>query len=735
MLNIKKLNYEWQIYGIFNMEGRDNMKKTTVLTTLFILLFSCICPTISVWAKDNTDTHIEKIEWEKSHIYSGDTIDLIVIFKDGVIKKGDKEFIELPKELKYQINKSVDNENIHYQVKKNKLTIQFKKDYAKDSLKVPLIVSSDKNQICSTDFGVNKEKSELDVEIRRDDTKDNSQISKSSSSSTTEEISTDMSHETSKSNENNNSTTTKVSSYYSSSTSSKAATSSTTVDTSSTNLSKVKSTGDASTKSTEKNRERSKVLPGKYIKLESQRCPSCRGLHRQSRMSLNSSDVVNRIDVEPSNTVYDGEDVNLKVYLSEKYDGQIQPGDTITIQFPHTDKLSLTGYEVHDDQGSDGLPIIDTFGDIIGRLTVSSHQAVIKFNENVIGKSNIRGEINIKCLARNFNEASSQENVGKLTTNFGISTLPKQTITIIKPAYTPGENPFYYKTGQISPNDTGHVRWWLTGNMNKEAVFSDIYIVDEIQPGQVMDWNSFQVSFNGGYLDGQTLSLQEIQNKGIGAVYRLGPNRFVIRLFSPYVQFAQFTVTYLTKITDQNQAQFQNKSTIYYQTMTENHLFDGYHSDMTVNNIHDSGSADDDKYSHLELVKVDSQNKKALAGAEFSLVNQSTHKKYVSRTDKNGNIQWNKLPHGNYTLQEIKAPNGYVLNKTIYQLTVNKEGVQIKNQNHYVTTAGHKITVTNDKKVVGTPRLPETGGSGLGVVLILGGTVVAVAMILKRKFI
>lgn len=694
-------------------EGKmEKAKKTTTLLTLIILLFSCLYPAISAGAKetsDEKDTRIEKIEWGKSTIYSGDSVDLEVTLKDKATK-GMTETIPLPKKLHYQLEDQKEDPIVDYQLKKNKLTIQFKQDSDQKEWKIPLKVSSDKDQVCRTNFGLKQKKVNLHVQVKEEVSCSSSSTTQSSSTETSEDK-LESSSTTSKTTNTTQSATTTTISTTSSSTSAQPTTSTTSAK------------EEKSSTTTDNKKQTTTTIE---ISDKKTKRPPLKKEGRQFRMSLNDEDVVDWISVDPS-SVQDGERVTVHVHFSEKYDGQIQPGDTITIRLPHSGNLSLTGF-------NRTIQLVDTYGDTIGELNVSSDEAVIHFNENVIDKTHITGNVHFSCEARNTTQ-SSQGNVGKLTTNFGIDSLPNQTITITAPPYNtnPGVNPFYYKTGRMLPNDTQHVRWWLTGNMNREVVFGDVYIVDEIQPGQEMDWNSFQISFKGGYLNGETLSLKELENRGIGTVYHLGPNQFVLRLLGPYVQYSTFTATYLTKITAPEQPEFKNNSTIYYQTIFEDHFLDGFESDMTVKNINVSGDVDDGKKGYLELTKVDSENNQALSGAKFTLINQETHKKYISTTDKNGYIRWDKLPHGNYLLKETVAPNGYILNKKVYHLTLDKQGVKIKNGDSYMTALGHHIVMKNDKKQGGTPLLPNTGGYGIGLLLIVGGTLLLLATILKRK--
>lgn len=638
-------------------------RKTILLVTLVALFMSCVQPILNVEAKEK-NTMIEKVDWGKDSIFSGEIIEVKVTLKEKV-KKDSLEHIMLPEGLKYQLSSPKIN-GIHCQLNNNQLNIRFEKDYDQKILNIPLKVMSDSTQVCSTTFGLNQKMVKLLVRVKED-------ISK-------------------------NSTNTSYRSSVAYQSTGKSTTTSTT-----------------STKTT----HGSTTLPAKKQKNKEVR-------KRKPRISLNKSGIIDWIRVEPS-SVRDGDRITLSAHFSEKYVDQIQPGDTITIELPHEGNLSLTGFHKQ-------IQLVDTSGDVIGYLNVLSNQAVITFNQNVVDKTHISGNIRFTCEARNTTQ-SAQGDIGHLTTDFGISTLPKQTITIEAPAYNdnPGKYPFYYKTGRMTPEDTDHVRWWLSGNMNQEQVYGDIYVIDEIQPGQEMDWDSFRIAFTGGYLNGQTLTLNELRDRGIGMIYRLDSDRFVLRLSESYVQNSQFTATYLTKITDSNQAEFENRSTIYYETPSENHLKDGLDSNMSVKNINISGDADSDQETHFELVKVDSKDGKSLSGAEFTLMNEKTHRKYVARTDKNGYIRWNHLSQGSYTLQETKAPNGYVLNKTIYQITLDKSGAVIHKGDRYITVSGNSATVKNEKKKAGTPRLPETGGSGLAGFFIAGSIVFVSAIFIRRK--
>ncbi|WP_297517867.1 SpaA isopeptide-forming pilin-related protein, partial [uncultured Clostridium sp.] len=94
------------------------------------------------------------------------------------------------------------------------------------------------------------------------------------------------------------------------------------------------------------------------------------------------------------------------------------------------------------------------------------------------------------------------------------------------------------------------------------------------------------------------------------------------------------------------------------------------------------------KYGQLEIIK-ENTDKQLLAGAKFDLFNSKTNELIGSYTTKaDGKILVDKkLAYGEYYLQEVKAPTGYILNTDKIKVTINSE--QIKH-----------VTVTDKKESV-----------------------------------
>ncbi|WP_302822699.1 SpaA isopeptide-forming pilin-related protein [Eubacterium callanderi] len=97
------------------------------------------------------------------------------------------------------------------------------------------------------------------------------------------------------------------------------------------------------------------------------------------------------------------------------------------------------------------------------------------------------------------------------------------------------------------------------------------------------------------------------------------------------------------------------------------------------------------KGGDIVLYKEDSEAKTALPNAEISVMDADQKVIFKGKSDEQGNLKIGKLPDGQHFYQETKAPEGYVLDSTIYELKV---------VDHETTTA----TLGNVKE-----KIPDTG--------------------------
>lgn len=136
----------------------------------------------------------------------------------------------------------------------------------------------------------------------------------------------------------------------------------------------------------------------------------------------------------------------------------------------------------------------------------------------------------------------------------------------------------------------------------------------------------------------------------------------------------------------------------------------------------------------------------ALEGATFVLENNKTKATYTAISDKNGYLNFSGLDAGEYTLQEVKAPEGYTLNDAKHSVVItalyNQDGtlksytIKIDNKatSTYTATYENKI-VKNITKTLDSQGhisettilknakmgfLPSTGGVGTTIFAIIG---------------
>lgn len=132
----------------------------------------------------------------------------------------------------------------------------------------------------------------------------------------------------------------------------------------------------------------------------------------------------------------------------------------------------------------------------------------------------------------------------------------------------------------------------------------------------------------------------------------------------------------------------------------------------------------------LVITKLSRQSKLPIEGVTFKLVAVTKDKEYeVGRykTDVNGKIRISNLELGDYYLEEIETPSGFIQDKTKHKVSFDKE------------TQKQEVTIYNDEipNIPNKPRFPQSGETAstlpaLGTMLTAMGVVVA-RRIQRRK--
>ena len=142
-----------------------------------------------------------------------------------------------------------------------------------------------------------------------------------------------------------------------------------------------------------------------------------------------------------------------------------------------------------------------------------------------------------------------------------------------------------------------------------------------------------------------------------------------------------------------------------------------------------------------EIIKVSSTNKELhLKDAEFELISDEDksivyYGKSVDGATDTGKIFWysdstrsqdkkiseDQIPAGTYTLKETKAPQGYVLSKMTWKITLGQNGSWIQSEGpdtDHTTIKNHKVICYFENEVL--YDLPSTGHTGIFNILMSG---------------
>ena len=112
----------------------------------------------------------------------------------------------------------------------------------------------------------------------------------------------------------------------------------------------------------------------------------------------------------------------------------------------------------------------------------------------------------------------------------------------------------------------------------------------------------------------------------------------------------------------------------------------------------------------LTINKVDADTGKALAGVTYRLYNSAGKKVADAITGADGKAVFKDLPQGKYSYQEIRAPSGYVVDKTTYQITITATALNIT----------QKRTNALAKGIITVRKVDATGAPLAGAELLLG---------------
>ncbi|NQP26037.1 Gamma-glutamyltranspeptidase, partial [Streptococcus suis] len=237
-------------------------------------------------------------------------------------------------------------------------------------------------------------------------------------------------------------------------------------------------------------------------------------------------------------------------------------------------------------------------GAYVGDMIISDGEAVVTFNEGVKGLQNITGWGEFEIQGRDMTQ-TSDEHSGTFTINSG----GQSVVVTVKKGASGTVGVFYYKTGDMLPEDTEHVRWFLNINNEKAYVDSDIRIEDEIQPGQTLDLNSFDITV-GGYRPGHYYGSDAINKfikdfPGSSISVDATTGKISVLITQGYASLSNFSIMYKTKVDNSEQQTFENHTKAWYKENGKDAI-EGKEFNHSVANVKADGGADGNKPTTTE---------------------------------------------------------------------------------------------------------------------------------------
>lgn len=115
----------------------------------------------------------------------------------------------------------------------------------------------------------------------------------------------------------------------------------------------------------------------------------------------------------------------------------------------------------------------------------------------------------------------------------------------------------------------------------------------------------------------------------------------------------------------------------------------------------------------IQLKKIDPESKKQVAGATYAIYNDKNQEMERLITTATGYVESGYLRFGDYTVREVIAPNGYILNKTSYPVTIssNEQKITVTGEDDRVKG---RIELTKEDSVTGA--IPQGEASLQGAI-------------------
>ncbi|MCM0583089.1 Cna B-type domain-containing protein [Weissella diestrammenae] len=400
-----------------------------------------------------------------------------------------------------------------------------------------------------------------------------------------------------------------------------------------------------------------------------------------AQSAVDVSDRISDISLTQS-LVSDGQKTTVRVRFSDRI-GKINGHDTMTISWPNVGNIYGQGYLKTMDLTVDGR--------ILGQVNVTDNQATVTFNDEINGLDNVTGWIEFDIRGRNVTN-TCDKNTGIFTIKGGNQV---SQVTVDKPA-SGTSGPFYFKSGDMQPDDTKHVRWFLNVNNQKHYVSDQVYLVDQIQPGQTLKKDSFDIQITGArtahFVGKDALTKFRTAYPGAGISIDEQAQKIVVVLPASLVMCSTFNIMYLTDIDYFDQPEFKNNSQIWYREYNQPAV-SGRESNCIVKNANVDGDIEGKKRIAINGVKSWADNDNAVGlRPENVTFNLYQDNRQIATTTTSQSENWQ------YHFNNLKKYND---NNIEYHYTVVEEPVEhyrsVKNGNDFQNILMGQTSISGTK--------------------------------------
>ena len=366
-------------------------------------------------------------------------------------------------------------------------------------------------------------------------------------------------------------------------------------------------------------------------------------------------------------------------YLSMDWDASahgadLHEGDYFDITLP--DQMIFPTDSSHTDfhlYANDGKTIIGNAH--VTPYTSGGGKVRVTFTDYVNDRYNVKGNI---YLAAHFDTKEikvGEENTFEITVNGKVSS---KTIKITGPTELKDE--VLCKWGS-NDKDPTRANWSMRINHSKRTL-DDATLTDTLgDSGETYIKDSFklyEVEFNakGGIVSRKTVTTE---NK---LSFSEDCSSFTLHLGK--MEGTSYYLTYKSTYTPSTL--LQNKATLKSEKGIWVHKA-GYRSSDA------GGNGDGDLTNKIKIIKVDANNGETrLKDATFVIKNVKTGKTYELTTDEDGEAISQKLVSGEYTIEETKAPTGYIKNDKVLTVNLNDGSAVIKTITNEAIKTSVKVT-------------------------------------------